>query len=96
MTRIENKAYGEADEDEEIEKWKYMKDEAKQELLQNRWSLLKKTEKIQIKDKADFILEKSKLSEKELLAEVLFRLVSIEQAIEQQYDSDIHEGPDGF
>jgi hypothetical protein len=74
--------YGKQDQDDDKLDFQRMNDEEKEEELENRRNLLRKTERIRIKDKADYILEKSKLSEKELLAEVLFRLVSIEQSIE--------------
>ena len=50
------------------------------------FSVREKTERVEAKKKADYIIEKSKLSEKELLAEILYRLENIDQNTEDIYD----------
>jgi hypothetical protein len=45
-----------------------------------------KKERVEAKEKADYIIEKSKLSEKVLLAEILYRLENIDQNTEDIYD----------
>ena len=42
--------------------------------------------RVEAKEKADYIIEKSKLSEKVLLAEILYRLENIDQNTEDIYD----------
>jgi hypothetical protein len=50
------------------------------------FSVREKKERVEAKKKADYIIEKSKLSEKELLAEILYRLENIDQNTEDIYD----------
>jgi hypothetical protein len=49
-------------------------------------SAREKKERVEAKEKADYIIEKSKLSEKVLLAEILYRLENIDQNTEDIYD----------
>ena len=85
--------YGKQDQDDDKLDFQRMNDEEKEEELENRRNLLRKTERIRIKDKADYILEKSKLTEKELLAEMIFLLEKLAKDSEQNTASieDIYD-----